>query len=332
MCRGFVLLSVVGLLVCPRPLFAQPTAAEAAPWRFQKYLQLHVTNGRIELRHHELGQSRTLTSGQPDGDYRQHLQLQVRPPCAVVQYEAVSPRGTLNLQLCEERRLLIEWLPAGPSDPVALRYQQPPRGDVTLAVGGQTARDVVAPSLWHLLLAEPAICRDHLLPVLAELSADWRLAEETAAIQAELFAAAAEADVVSQERSWQKLVDDLASDSFRQRQAADASLRNGGQSVAAFLRRLKAPSLSAEQRLRVERISQSFEDGSSDTPQRVAAWLLGDRALWLSLLAHPEVEVRLTAVEQLRRLTGRPIDFDPNADEKTRELELAEVARQMDRR
>jgi hypothetical protein len=200
---------------------------------------------------------------------------------------------------------------------------------VKLVVNDPSPREYFAPSLWHLLLYERQICRQHLTPLLAQLSPDCRFEEQAAAIQEELLSAAAEADVAAQERTWRQLVDDLASETFSRRQAADAGLRGGGQSAAAFLRRLQWQTLSAEQRLRIELICRAFEDRSTDTPQRVAACLVGDRTVWLRFLSHERIDVRMAAAEHLSRLTGREIGFNPHGDEKTRELQLAELERRI---
>lgn len=329
MWRGIVVFSALGILFLQQPTAAQETAEQAQTLRLQKFLRLHVTGGRIELQQREVGQSRTVTAGQPESPYRQHLQLQVRPPCIIVEYESIDPDGRLALQLCERRKLTIERATNDPSRAPSVRYEQPQSGDVCLVVEGAKRGKYSASSLWHLLLSQPVVCREHLTPMLEILCPDWQLAEQAAQIKAELLAIAAEADVASDEKTWTRLVDELQSEYFSQRQAADARLRSGGRSAAAFLSRLDRKTLSAEQRLRIDQICRSLADGTTDTPQRVAAGLLGDRGLWLSFLADPRLEDRAIAANHLNRLLGRPVAFDPQADEKTRQLQVAELARRI---
>jgi hypothetical protein len=315
-------------LLLSQAALAQDTAdAPSRPLKLQKYLRLHVSGGRIEVCQQEIGQSRTVTAGQPESPYRQHLQLQVRPPCLVVQYEAVDPEGQLTLRLCERHKLVIERVSRDPANIPTVRYEQPRTGSVKLTITGQTSYEVTAPSLWHLLLTEKQIGTSQLIPMLELLSPDWRLVEQAEQIEEELRLAAAEADVAADEKAWKRLVDDLASDHFNRRQAADERLRDGGLAVAAYLSRLNRQALSAEQRQRIERICRSFADGTTDSPQRVATWLLGDRSAWLALLAHEQVELRMVAAEHLSRLTGRPIAFDPRGDEKSRQMQIAELTR-----
>ena len=132
------------------------------------------------------------------------------------------------------------------------------------------------------------------------------------------------------EKNWSKLVDDLGSEQFARRQSADTALRGGGHAAAAFLSRLESRSLTPEQRLRVQRICQGFADGSTDTPQRTAIWLLGDRSAWIGLLSSQQLETRAVAAEHLGRLMGRPIAFDPRGDDQKRQLQVAELARRIE--
>jgi hypothetical protein len=308
---------------------AQDSAGEAKTLKLEKYLRLHVAGGRIEVCQREIGQSRTVTAGLPESPYRQHLQLQARPPCLMVQYLAVNPEGQLTLRLCERHKLVIERVSRDPTSAPTVRYEQPRTGPVKLTITGKTSRELSAPSLWHLLLAEKDAGGSQLIATLKLLSPDWCLADQADQIALELLSAAAEADVAADEKAWKRLVDDLASDRFNRRQAADEGLRDGGQAAAGYLSRLDRRTLSAEQRQRIERICSSFDDGTIDTPQRVAAWLLGDRPVWLTLLAHEQVELRTAAADHLSRLTGRPIAFDPRGDEKTRQMQIAELTRRM---
>ncbi len=328
MWRGIVLAASVALLMTQAALGQDSTDAQAT-LRLQKYLRLHVTGGRIAVRHGEAGQSRTVTAEQAQSACRQQLHLCVRPPCVVVQYEATDPAGRLALRLCEKRNLVIERAAGNQSSGPFIRYEQPRTGPVKLTVAGQSSGEMAAASLWHLALLRPQECREFLFPLLKTLSPDWDLDLQAEELEAALMSAAAEADVAGEEKSWLKLVDDLSSERFAVRQSADAALQGGGQGAAAFLTRLDQRSMNGEQRLRIERICRSFEDGTTDTPRRVAVRLVGDRALWLGLLSSEEAAMRAAAADHLSRLVGRPIAFDPQADGKMRERQVAELARRI---
>src|SRR5688500_419209 len=299
------------------------------PLRLQKYVRLQVTQGRIEVIGRDIGQSRTLTSGGADSAFRQQLQLHVKPPCLVVEYQALDPEGRLTLRHCERERQVIERTSNHADAEPGIRYDQTASGPVKLTLGHSDANTVSAPSLGHLLLCHDDEGREQLLPLLESLSPGWNLGSQADAIESALLSAAPLADVRSDERVWQKLVADLAAGSFQKRQAADVALRNAGPAAAAYLARLPPQSLSAEQRLRIERICRSFCSGHRDEPSRVAEELLGDRSIWLYLLTREDAATRIAAAEHLSRLFGRRIAFDPAADDQTRQLQVAELARRV---
>ena len=59
----------------------------------------------------------------------------------------------------------------------AMEFNQPNTGDLELVVGtGETQTSVRGPTLWHLLLAKPDLCREHLVPLLENLRPGWGLA------------------------------------------------------------------------------------------------------------------------------------------------------------
>jgi hypothetical protein len=51
--------------------------------------------------------------------------------------------------------------------------------------------------------------------------------------------------------------------------------------------------------------------------------------VWPVSLTQQNVELRAVAAEHLSRLTGRPIAFDPRGDDKTRQLQIAELTRRL---
>ena len=69
----------------------------------------------------------------------------------------------------------------------------------------------------------------------------------------------------------------------------------------------------------IDAFSGGFHD---DTPSSVAAWLVADPRVWLALLARADEEQRVLADQQLRSLLeGQSYEFDPQADEATRQAQ-----------
>jgi hypothetical protein len=158
--------------------------------------------------------------------------------------------------------------------------------------------------------------------MLSELRPHWRLAEQAAEVEAALVAQAG-ADTHAERRQWQAWVTELASDSFASRQAADLALRQAGQSVLAFLRQQHPDELDPEQRRRIRGILADVCDGSPDSPERVAGWMLDDKAIWLTLLGRGGLEQRIAAAEHLSKLCRRSLPFDPSASPESRQAQLA---------
>ncbi len=72
---------------------------------------------------------------------------------------------------------------------------------------------------------------------------------------------------------------------LHRRERAERQLREAGPAVLAFLNGLNTGPLDAEQQLRVRRVVRvlSTQQGE-DTPENIAAMLIGDPHVWLALL------------------------------------------------
>jgi hypothetical protein len=158
---------------------------------------------------------------------------------------------------------------------------------------------------------------------LAQLRPNWHIADELADAERALIDRAGE-EVLPQRQQWRIWVDELASDSFIQRQAADRGLRAGGQSVLGFLRQLEASDLDPEQERRIAGIVAAAAK-EPDSPSRVAEWLVADKRVWLGLLNRGNVDQRIAAAEHLSRLCGRTLAYDPQASADLRRVQLAEL-------
>ena len=118
-------------------------------------------------------------------------------------------------------------------------------GPITLTVEQDgVTREVQGESVWYLLLAEPELCRQHLLPLLNMLRGDWHVVETAQAIESQMLRIAGEYRPENLRR-WNRMVADLASDRFIVRQAAAppvARRRDNGHSVFTVARSAAARS------------------------------------------------------------------------------------------
>jgi hypothetical protein len=287
-------------------------------WVRTDWARLEIVGGRLVVQSRRCGQCRLVVEPDDAFGQRQTLSIQVQPAVVLVNYQFDDGRTQLALEVDERKHLTITRC-----QPLAgqVRFVQPASGPVTLEVG-LPATKYSAASLWHLLLAEPGVCQKHLLPMLGELRPHWRLMELAESMERALIAQAG-ADVHAQRRQWQAWVEQLASESFADRQAADVALRSAGQPVVAFLRQQNPTELDPEQRRRIAGILAEVCDGSADSPERVADWLLDDKAIWLTLLGRGEIDQRIAAAEHLSKLCRRSLPFDPSASPESRQAQLA---------
>jgi hypothetical protein len=286
------------------------------------WLRLEIVGGRIAVLGHRCGQSRVVQVGEPAQLPYEQLSVQLHTESLVVHYEDLRHERQIYLDLDDQQRLTVTRTASSPTSDVKL--VQPFRGPLTLTVGRDAPRTFTAPTLWHLALQHPELCEESVFPLLETLRPHWRLKEQAVAIQKELLTHAGE-DVVTERAQWRQWVAKLDSDDFEERQEAAQQLRSAGQGVVAWLRRLDQRQLSSEQAARVQDICQGLAHLSTDTPPRVAAWLLDDRQAWLALLRHEDPTVRTAAATHLTLLFGQPIPFNPYGGQSEREQQLTQL-------
>jgi hypothetical protein len=294
-----------------------------------KWLRLEVVGGRIVARSDRCSQSRHSAELSASGESRQTLNLESQASTLIVRYEQVDAASQLILDVNERGHLTITHAGLEGSPLPAVSYLQPSSGKITLKIGGSAPRTVLADDLWQLLLVERDLAAAHLLPILATLRPNWRVDEQLDRLETALLERAG-ADVLAQRRQWQTWVDELTADDFSRRQSADYSLRQIGQPVLAYLRGLEPTQLDGEQRRRIRAILSDLPDGSADCPLRTAAWLAGDKRVWLALMARGDLDQRVAAADHLSKLCRRPLPFDPQGAPEVRQAQLAEVAKLAD--
>ena len=80
--------------------------------------------------------------------------------------------------------------------------------------------------------------------------------------------------------------------------------------------------------MRIREIRRALVGDHSDTPDRVVAWLMNDKRMWLTLMNHDRTQHRLIAKEHLARIVDRPIQFDPTAGPEQRAQQVAALQAQ----
>lgn len=315
---GFGLLLTAGM-ICQ----AQENNPQANPGQLvagSKWLRLDLILGRMTIVEARLGKNLKANAGAEDGSWRESLSFSARSPdSASLNYEFVDQQQQLILEIDHSNQVLIERKPLHGSDVVPIRFVQPVRGKITLIVDHPNSpREIAASSFWHLMLAEPQTCAEHLVPIIESLRTDWRLNDQLAAVERTLLATTR---VPNYERM-DALVRQLSSKSFTDRQTADRELRNMGPALVAYINRLDLTRLDAEQRYRLRKIKRLLTAVRYDSSERVAAWLSDDREAWFALLSRDDQKHRETAANRLALICGKRLDFDPAAEPIDRQRQV----------
>ena len=291
-----------------------------------RHVRFFVGEGRIQATPRYVAARNIRDSAQSifSGD-KENLSLLVQRGIPTIKYVRTRPTLTLSIELVDGDRLVIERESKDPVKTVPLRFEQRREEDLQLSVGtGANRRVIQARSLWHLLLAEPDLCQRELVPLLKLLQPGWQLMETTAAVEKSLFEIA-ESHASQDRKRLKALVARLASDRFAERRTAERALQRLGESALPYLLALDPGALDPEQRRRIRRLTDRTTSGGEDDVVQIAARLSADRDVWLALMGRSEAAERRLAAEQLAELLDRAIEFDAEADEKTRATQLNQL-------
>jgi hypothetical protein len=308
-------------------------------WTRHGWVHLQIVGGRIDATFTSSGQVR-----EDIGDRHEDLVVEGTDSSSSARYDLITPTEHLSAEIVHgddsAERVVIrhEMIPAvptkagkPPSKPESgsakvekeiVELRQSGTGPISFSVvsGGQT-RKIDAPSLWHLLIAEPQLCKQHLIPLLESLRTDWPLASTAAEARQQLLNAAGDWRDDQRVR-WIALVTALGDQRFAVRERAERELRSAGRAALPYLRNLQRSDLDAEQWRRVTDLIAVHDEFAEDTPESISVRLLGDRKLWFALLSDEVDSTRKIAVSQLAILIGVKVDFDPAADLATRQRQI----------
>ena len=189
----------------------------------------------------------------------------------------------MSLEINSEGRFYFHREGKGTKDLAVVDFLQTPDEPIVLTIDRAGRRETYrSPTLWHLLVTQPEVCREQVVPVMERLRRRWQIDRSVAAIEANLLRMAGESR--PDRRQWDTLVEQLGDSRFAKREAADRQLREAGPFVMAYLAQLDLSRLDAEQQFRIRRIVSSMSrQTSDDDPEQAAASLAEDPTVWLGL-------------------------------------------------
>jgi hypothetical protein len=322
---GCTAATALGSLLCLPPVSAddvQENNSLSNAFR-QGWIQVGLSSGRIVL-NGSRGVNYSTTSGTSDRQERLAIRMSGRDP--VVDFEMTTADEQVAIDFQAANRLVIRRTPKGNSKVPPVDFRQPANDPIALKVGDKDHEKVYqAASLWHLMVLEPSVCREHLTPLLRLMQRDWDFNKMAEELDERLLCSASGTDLPDRQH-WSELVRQLGDNRFSTREAADRKLRAAGQVIVTYLQQLDPSRLDAEQQYRVRRILLALtETNGDDSPDQVAAWLSGDTAIWLALLSRDDDKTRRAAAQHLEALLGSPISFDPDADAATRAQQIEQL-------
>jgi hypothetical protein len=287
------------------------------------WLRTNIVAGRIAVSTSRSG----ATSAQSDAQGRsERLDIQCAPGgYPVVHYEMSNSEEELCLDISGGGEIRVRRVPSKDSAGEPIEFVQSADEPVLLTVGSGSRSAVYrAPSVWHLTVMHPQLCREQLIPTLKIFCRYWNLSLVADDVESALLRGAQIWELPDRRR-WDELVGQLAESRFSRREAADRELRAAGRIVLWYLEQLHRAELDAEQHYRLHRITAALSGDPAvdfDTPERIGAWLAGDPEVWLSLLDRDDEATRRTALYWLEALLGEPVLFDPAAPATIRQTQL----------
>lgn len=289
------------------------------------WAQFQIVLGRIEVANIHSSQSRTATSGSEPDELFEKLTISGDTDIPSVAYERVTEESVVVIAVVNGTRVEIDRLPNATNQVSPLSYRQHPGADVVLRIGDEAGAQVYrATTLWHLILAAPSICEEHLFPLLVYMQPSWQF-EKTLDIATDELIREAASSEFQMRKAARRLVAKLKSADFTTRQQAQQQLGELGLGVLPYLNRLSSSELTREQQRRIDEICQTLRGSEADSPERIALWLVEDERAWISMLGHDELPIRAFAATHLTKRYTKGLDFDPSGTPLERRQQLAKI-------
>jgi hypothetical protein len=299
MTSGFLLAATSAVAEDSKPSLALPNLANRLP-----SVHFYVDTGRLQAIANEAGIERENSSDLGTSRREKLIFNTNADQDASIQYELSTGDEQLSANIVDGQQFTIARRPAKDSHGPMVEFHQPQEGPLTLSVTDRgVIHELKAPTIWHLLLSEPELCGQYLLPLLEMFRPEWHLGETARSVETQMLRTAGEFRPENI-KGWDALVAGLASDRFADRQRAERDLRD------------------YEQWSRIQHIIEAADTDDEDRPESVASRLMGDRHVWLVLLDRPDESTRRTAAGALSYLFCEPIQFDPAAPDSIRQRQL----------
>ena len=274
------------------------------------WVSFDAINGRIGSRYIRRMQSRSLSLHHATLDAHEHAVVRTRGSEFSLKYELTSPRQSLQLQYDTNGVFQLDYQRFDSKDEMVDPYRVNMRQNDTNPLKIEITRYnrtriYQSNQIWLAMFAMPVKDRQCFVDVLARLSPrlDLELRFNDVLGNLSRIALQQQGGDFGVVRS---LIKQLNSPRFTERQVADRQLRMFGRPLIGFLAGIDQSTLSTEQRVRLQRISQSLISQQSDTVEQVVTSLRMNPLTWLVLANRGDPVLRRGAFTQIEKLKGLP--------------------------
>jgi hypothetical protein len=181
-----------------------------------------------------------------------------------------------------------------------------------------------APDLTQLRKKHAREVDQYLRPIFRDFKQEAALFGVKPQIAWQVLASNSAADPVMTQRI-NDIIKRLDADSFRDRQAALAELKQIGQPAAMNLSKMDRGKLSVQQNAAIESFLVEFAPLASEEMPA----LIDDKGFLLDVLYNDDPTLRKLALERLSKLTGRHIELDANLDTAARSDAIAKLRKEL---
>ena len=147
-----------------------------------RYLRIRMVGGRIQFT--TLDPTRSSNTSTRNDDRQERLSLSYESGLVTMAYEMTTPSTQITFNVTDGTEVIVRRQPQTGLHGTQLEFIQPAAGQISLRLtAGDLRREYRAETFWHLLLAEPQLCRDHLVPLLELVRPAWQLAQSAPLIE-----------------------------------------------------------------------------------------------------------------------------------------------------
>jgi hypothetical protein len=304
---------------------AQPVAIDGAVGSTLvarlRWVQFDIVGGRLVATPLHIGSN--INTSTSINHRRENLSIDLSNPAPNIRYELTATDEELRIEVRDGDQFLLQRVRKIDDAPVKVELSQAAANEpikLTIERGNQSHLYERA-TVWQLLLEDRQVTAELLSPLFELMRPGWKLAGLMDTVERALCEEARYRRG-NNEDLWAKAVAGLASSHYPVRTAAERELLAVGREVLPYLRSLDRQSLDAEQRRRIRFVIDSLDTSEGDSLEQIVSLLSSDRATWLTLMKRPELAKRKLAYEQLVRLEGPSVEFDPAANESVRAAQI----------